>query len=144
MGQVLFFTNHSEHQFSISVCDSWFSEYFFLRIHPSADWIQSQIPEFIKSGTKGLRADDDIDEMDAEAFVQAYVNIVAGTCISLGMLLILVFVTVFSCVHFSTILTICLVGLRFAGTKDKNAQELLYEYAMYFLNEVSHVLHGET
>lgn len=26
----------------------------------------------------------DVDEMDAEVFVQAYVNIVAGACISLG------------------------------------------------------------
>lgn len=27
-------------------------------------------------------------------------------------------------------------GLRFAGTKDGHAQELLYNYAVYFLNEV--------
>lgn len=31
---------------------------------------------------------------------------------------------------------ILLAGLRFAGTKDGNAQELLYNYALYFLNEV--------
>ncbi|PPD81551.1 hypothetical protein GOBAR_DD21537 [Gossypium barbadense] len=84
------------------------------RIHPSKDWIQSQIPEIIKNGVKGLRDDTmDIDEMDAETIVQAYVNIVAGACISLG--------------------------LRFAGTKDANAQELLYEYAAYFLNEIKPV-----
>lgn len=29
-----------------------------------------------------------------------------------------------------------LAGLRFAGTRDGNAQELLYKYAVYFLNEV--------
>lgn len=29
-------------------------------------------------------------------------------------------------------------GLKFAGTKDGNVQELLYEYAVYFLNEVVH------
>lgn len=29
-----------------------------------------------------------------------------------------------------------MAGLRFAGTKDGNAQELLYKYALYFLNEV--------
>lgn len=29
-----------------------------------------------------------------------------------------------------------LAGLKFAGTKNGNAQELLYEYAVYFLNEV--------
>jgi len=27
----------------------------------------------------------DVDEMNAEAFVQAYVNIVTGSCISIGM-----------------------------------------------------------
>uniref|UniRef100_A0A2N9GLI6 Uncharacterized protein n=1 Tax=Fagus sylvatica TaxID=28930 RepID=A0A2N9GLI6_FAGSY len=84
------------------------------RIHPSKDWIQSQIPEIVQNGVKGLRDDSsDIDDMDAEAFVQAYVNIVAGACISLG--------------------------LRFAGTKNGNAQELLYEYAVYFLNEIKPV-----
>ncbi|KAM4104226.1 hypothetical protein ACJW30_06G141300 [Castanea mollissima] len=84
------------------------------RIHPSKDWIQSQIPEIIQNGVKGLGDDSgDIDDIDAEAFVQAYVNIVAGACISLG--------------------------LRFAGTKNGNAQELLYEYAVYFLNEIKPV-----
>ncbi|KAK3229282.1 hypothetical protein Dsin_001163 [Dipteronia sinensis] len=81
------------------------------RVHPSEDWIQSQIPEIVKSSVNGLRDDSiDIDEMDAETFVQAYVNIVTGACISLG--------------------------LRFAGTKNANVQELLYEYAIFFLNEV--------
>ncbi|KAG6763784.1 hypothetical protein POTOM_031224 [Populus tomentosa] len=84
------------------------------RVHPSNDWIQSQIPNIVKSGVNGLEDHvNDMDEMDAETFVQAYVNIVAGACISLG--------------------------LRFAGTKDGNAQELLYEYAIYFLNEIKHV-----
>ncbi|KAL2248926.1 UNVERIFIED_CONTAM: Anaphase-promoting complex subunit 1 [Sesamum indicum] len=81
------------------------------RIHPSEDWIEAQIPEVVKNGVKGLGSDmDDQYEMDAEAFVQAYVNIVVGACISLG--------------------------LRFAGTRDGNAQELLYKYAVYFLNEI--------
>ncbi|XP_065870277.1 anaphase-promoting complex subunit 1 isoform X2 [Euphorbia lathyris] len=84
------------------------------RVHPSNDWILSQIPEIVKGGVAGLRDDiSDIDEMDAETFVQAYVNIVAGACISLG--------------------------LRFAGTKDGNVQELLYEYALHFLNEIKPV-----
>lgn len=40
----------------------------------------------MKNGVKGLRDDTmDIDEMDAGTFVQAYVNIVAGACISIGM-----------------------------------------------------------
>ncbi|KAB1217628.1 Anaphase-promoting complex subunit 1 [Morella rubra] len=84
------------------------------RIHPSKDWIQLQIPEIVKNGVKGLGVDaSDIDDMEAEALVQAYVNIVAGACIS--------------------------IGLRFAGTKNGDAQELLYEYAIYFLNEIKPV-----
>lgn len=33
-----------------------------------------------------------------------------------------------------------MAGLRFAGTRDGNAQELLYKYAIYFLNEVWRLL----
>ncbi|KAF7130437.1 hypothetical protein RHSIM_Rhsim10G0095300 [Rhododendron simsii] len=81
------------------------------RVHPSKDWIQSQIPEIVQNGIRGLGDEVvDVDEMDAEAFVQAYVNIVVGSCIS--------------------------IGLRFAGTENGDAQELLYDYAIYFLDEV--------
>ncbi|XP_010253785.1 PREDICTED: anaphase-promoting complex subunit 1 [Nelumbo nucifera] len=84
------------------------------RVEPSRDWIQSQIPEIVKIGITSLGSEtDDYDEMDAEALVQAYVNIVAGACIS--------------------------VGLRYAGTRNGNAQELLYDYAIYFLNEIKPV-----
>ncbi|KAL1825219.1 hypothetical protein ACET3Z_011997 [Daucus carota] len=84
------------------------------RVHPSEDWIQSQIPEIVQSGVKGLSDEmSDVDGMDAEVFVQAYVNIVAGACISLG--------------------------LTYAGTRDGHAQELLYKYAIYFLNEIKPV-----
>ncbi|CAI0443752.1 unnamed protein product [Linum tenue] len=83
-------------------------------VQSSKGWILSQIPEIVQAGVRGLVDDmNDIDEMDAETFVQAYVNIVAGACISLG--------------------------LRFAGTRDGNAQELLYECALYFLNEIKPV-----
>lgn len=55
------------------------------RIRPSEDWIESQIPEVVKNGVKGLGEQmDDIYEIDAEALVQAYVNILVGACISLG------------------------------------------------------------
>ena len=48
----------------------------FCRVHPSKDWIQSQIPEIVQNGINGLGDEmGDVDEMDAEAFVQAYVNI---------------------------------------------------------------------
>ncbi|XP_030534487.1 anaphase-promoting complex subunit 1 isoform X4 [Rhodamnia argentea] len=84
------------------------------RVHPSKKWIESQVPEIVKIGVEGLREDvGNLMETDVEALVQAYINIVAGACISLG--------------------------LKFAGTMDGNAQELLYEYAVYFLNEMKPV-----
>ncbi|XP_052185110.1 anaphase-promoting complex subunit 1 [Diospyros lotus] len=84
------------------------------RVHPSKNWIQSQVPEIIQNGVRDLGNEmGDVDEMNAEAFVQAYVNIVTGSCIS--------------------------IGLRFAGTKNGDAQELLYEYAVYILNEIKPV-----
>lgn len=55
------------------------------RIQPSENWIQSQIPEVVKNGVSGLgNKTDDVYEMDAEAYVHAYVNIIVGACISLG------------------------------------------------------------
>ncbi|KAL8247802.1 hypothetical protein R6Q59_009018 [Mikania micrantha] len=91
------------------------------RIHPSEDWIQDQIPKVVLNGVKGLKGEmDDSEDMDSEAIAKAYVNIVAGACISLG--------------------------LRFAGTKDGSAQDLLYCYAVAFLNEIKPLsvksLHG--
>ncbi|KAL9278535.1 Anaphase-promoting complex subunit 1 [Arabidopsis thaliana] len=81
------------------------------RICPTCDWIQSQVPEVVKNGISQLRDDmDNMYEVDVEALVQAYVNIVAGACISLG--------------------------LRFAGTRDGNARDLLNSYALYLLNEI--------
>ena len=61
---------------------------FFCRVHPSKDWVLSQIPEVVRCGVEGLGGEgDDVDDMDAEAFVQAYVNVVAGACMSLGKML---------------------------------------------------------
>lgn len=55
------------------------------RVHPSEDWIQSQIPEIVQNGVQGLGDEmGDFAEMDIEVFIQAYVNIVAGACVSLG------------------------------------------------------------
>ncbi|URE26434.1 Anaphase-promoting complex subunit [Musa troglodytarum] len=53
-------------------------------MQPSRNWIESQIPDVIKLGVLRLDGAVDDDEFDAEAVVQAYVNIVAGACISLG------------------------------------------------------------
>lgn len=54
-------------------------------MQPSRDWIESQIPDFIRLVVLRLDGSNDDDEFDAEAVVQAYVNIVAGACISLGI-----------------------------------------------------------
>lgn len=83
------------------------------RVRPSRDWIESQVPEIVKVGILKVGGETSgSDDFDAEAIVQAYVNIVAGACISLG--------------------------LKYAGTKNVDAQELLYSYAIYFLNEIKH------
>ncbi|XP_042405084.1 anaphase-promoting complex subunit 1-like [Zingiber officinale] len=83
-------------------------------MQPSIIWIESQIPDFIRLAVLKLDgASSDDDEFDAEAVVQAYVNIVSGACISLG--------------------------LKYAGTKSEEARELLYNYALYFLNEFKHI-----
>lgn len=50
-------------------------------MHPSREWIESQVPEIVKNG---VTSNIDADDMDIDAFVQAYVNIVTGACISLG------------------------------------------------------------
>ncbi|MQL83212.1 hypothetical protein Taro_015694 [Colocasia esculenta] len=89
------------------------------RIQPSTDWIESQIPEMVKIGISRTRDETaDIDGVDIEALVQAYVNIIAGACIALG--------------------------LKFAGTRNGDAQELLYGYAVYFLNEIKPVPGAES
>ncbi|KAI3890389.1 hypothetical protein MKX03_028211 [Papaver bracteatum] len=54
------------------------------RVHPSGEWIQSQIPKIVKIGVANLGDENgETDEIDVEALVQAYVNILAGSCISL-------------------------------------------------------------
>ncbi|GMH15411.1 hypothetical protein Nepgr_017252 [Nepenthes gracilis] len=83
------------------------------RVNPSKEWIESQVPIVVKNGVECLREDTfDMVEID-EAIVQAYVNIVTGLCISLG--------------------------LKFAGSGNVNVQELLYGYAVHFLNEIKPV-----
>ncbi|XP_048495602.1 anaphase-promoting complex subunit 1 isoform X2 [Beta vulgaris subsp. vulgaris] len=84
------------------------------RVKPTKEWVESQIPQIVKEGIEALGDErTDMDEVDEEAVVQAYVNIVAGACISLG--------------------------LKYAGSRNANAQELLHSYALYFLNEIKSV-----
>ncbi|KAF3336966.1 anaphase-promoting complex subunit 1 [Carex littledalei] len=84
------------------------------RVQPSREWVEAQVPEFIRVVI--FKSQDDTvtgDECELEDVCQAYVNIITGACISLG--------------------------LKYAGTKNGDVQELLYNYAIYFLNEMKHV-----
>uniref|UniRef100_A0A0D9WFG5 Anaphase-promoting complex subunit 1 n=1 Tax=Leersia perrieri TaxID=77586 RepID=A0A0D9WFG5_9ORYZ len=84
------------------------------RIQPTKDWVDCQIPAFVKFGVSDTSQEAmDSDEFDTEALCQAYVNIVTGACIALG--------------------------LKYAGSRNSDAQELLYAYAVHFLNEIKHV-----
>ncbi|WVZ98102.1 hypothetical protein U9M48_043581 [Paspalum notatum var. saurae] len=84
------------------------------RIQPTKGWIDSQIPETVRSGVSNMSEGAiDSDEFDAEALFQAYVNIVTGACIALG--------------------------LKYAGSRNGDAQELLYAYTVHFLNEIKHI-----
>ncbi|KAL6620059.1 hypothetical protein ACP70R_035198 [Stipagrostis hirtigluma subsp. patula] len=84
------------------------------RIQPTKDWVESQIPETVKFGVSNMSEGDiNSDEFDAEALFQAYVNIVTGACIALG--------------------------LKHAGSRNGDAQEILYAYAVNFLNEIKHI-----
>lgn len=75
------------------------------------DWIESQIPDIVKARMSRIRDETADSGFDAEALVQAYVNIIAGACISLGMHLGHCFFLVtgiflhYSFVHESCILT---------------------------------------
>ena len=57
----------------------------FCSIQPSEDWIESQIPDIIKAGMLYVRDETIGRGFDAEAVTQAYVNIIAGACISIGL-----------------------------------------------------------
>ncbi|GAB2272646.1 hypothetical protein Dimus_007470 [Dionaea muscipula] len=84
------------------------------RVNPSKEWIDSQLPEIVKKGVEWLKDDlFDMEDVDEEAIIQAYVNIVTGLCISLG--------------------------LKYAGSRNENAKELLYYFAIHFLNEIKPV-----
>ncbi|KAJ3676348.1 hypothetical protein LUZ60_003760 [Juncus effusus] len=83
------------------------------RMRPTRDWIESQVPEFIRIEIGRTGEDSVTGDNHSEALFQAYVNIITGTCISLG--------------------------LKYAGTRNGDVQELLYNYATYFLNEMKHV-----
>lgn len=57
----------------------------FSRVQPSREWVEAQVPEFIRVVI--FKSQDDTvtgDECELEDVCQAYVNIITGACISLG------------------------------------------------------------
>ncbi|CAN6360456.1 unnamed protein product, partial [Urochloa humidicola] len=82
------------------------------RIQPTKEWIDSQIPETVKSGVSNI-SEGAMDSDEFDALFQAYVNIVTGACI--------------------------VIGLKYAGSRNGDAQELLYAYTVNFLNEIKHI-----
>ncbi|MCO5580423.1 hypothetical protein L7F22_034289 [Adiantum nelumboides] len=83
-------------------------------VQATEDWIRGQVPEIVKEFIGfTMKEKEGYDsrsaEVDMEALAHAHVNILAGACLS--------------------------IGLRYAGTRSAEAQELLYQYTLYFLKE---------
>ncbi|CAN6469882.1 unnamed protein product [Victoria cruziana] len=80
-------------------------------ICPSQAWINSQIPEIVKNSPVYVNAEFmDNDDADIGALAQAFVNMLTAACVSLG--------------------------LKYAGSRNAEAQELLYDHAIYLLHEI--------
>ncbi|XP_031485584.1 anaphase-promoting complex subunit 1 isoform X2 [Nymphaea colorata] len=80
-------------------------------ICPSQAWINSQIPEIVKNSPVYLNVEFmDNDDADIGALAQAFVNILTAACV--------------------------LLGLKYAGSRNAEAQELLYDHAIYLLYEI--------
>ena len=74
------------------------------QVDPTEAWLTSQIPVFLQQyHAAPSEAGEDLDH---EALRQAHANIIAGACLA--------------------------IGLRFAGTANKHAQDLLMHYIHYF------------
>jgi len=73
-------------------------------VRPEEDWLNAQIPQFLQQyHADPTQADEDLDH---EALRQAHANIIAGSCLA--------------------------IGLRFAGTADADAHKLMKKYVLYF------------
>lgn len=91
---------------------TWLKLSVTCRVFPSREWVESQIPEFVKVGIlKVGDAANDNDDFDPEALVKAYVNIVVGACISLGILPIChIYWSSCSIVNFRVFIYLCQVA----------------------------------
>ena len=83
-------------------------------VEASEEWVRKQLPELVlnavqEDGSPARSISDDVrnGQVDFESLVQAYVNTLTGACFA--------------------------VGLKYAGTADQNAQELLQRYCLKFL-----------
>ncbi|KAK9828929.1 hypothetical protein WJX72_002853 [[Myrmecia] bisecta] len=84
-------------------------------VHPTREWVEAQLPDLIKGPLKKYTSGqpDDSDEekagqpIDTEALGQAHANAIAGACMA--------------------------IGIKFAGSANAAAQEVLAHYVHYFL-----------
>ena len=80
---------------------------------PTSQWIDSQIPSFVANlfeiinrSNRDDSEDEELASIDVETIQLAHANIIAGACLSLG--------------------------IRFAGTANKDAYKALVERCLYF------------
>ncbi|XP_032663807.1 anaphase-promoting complex subunit 1 isoform X2 [Odontomachus brunneus] len=75
-------------------------------IQPTKSWVSSHVPHIVYKYRLQKPAPEATQDVDLETINQAYCNIIAGACMALG--------------------------LRYAGTANKNAFKTLYNYAQMF------------
>ncbi|XP_012223687.1 anaphase-promoting complex subunit 1 isoform X2 [Linepithema humile] len=75
-------------------------------IEPTKSWVSSHVPNIVYKYRLQKPTPEVIQNVDLETINQAYCNIIAGACMALG--------------------------LRYAGTANKNAFKTLYNYAQMF------------
>ncbi|XP_020285295.1 anaphase-promoting complex subunit 1 isoform X2 [Pseudomyrmex gracilis] len=80
-------------------------------IEPTKSWVSSHVPDIVYRYRLQRPTPEVMQHVDLETINQAYCNIIAGACMALG--------------------------LRYAGTANKNAFKTLYNYTQMFL-ELSH------
>ncbi|KAG7200866.1 hypothetical protein KM043_003229 [Ampulex compressa] len=85
-------------------------------IEPTKSWVSSHVPDIVFKYRLQKPTPELTQNVDLETMNQAYCNIIAGACMALG--------------------------LRYAGTANKNAFKTLYDYAQLF-TALSHKTIGE-
>ncbi|XP_012268770.2 anaphase-promoting complex subunit 1 isoform X2 [Athalia rosae] len=75
-------------------------------IQPTTSWVSSHVPEIVYQYRLQKPTPETLQSVDLETMNQAYCNIIAGACLALG--------------------------LKYAGSANKNASKTLYNYAQIF------------